>query len=220
MNKQLPASITKQQREAWDLVPWEGTINVEGDAAFEYFCQRLKWKLIDGADFRTWGVIGEKQDQITLLRRMQELGAIDAPDGEPELVCFPERIAPNGESYACSLMSEDDTEQIADFMRNCKVRGYYPVGGLIVLYAGDQMKHLNRLLKVPYLMHGTTRYIEVPVFVVNNADGWSDFSKAQTTTPSGIKRTIELIRADDVVPKSVEMLVPGFVVRCAKRFLR
>ena len=91
MNKQLPASITKQQREAWDLVPWEGTINVEGDAAFEYFCQRLKWKLIDGADFRTWGVIGEKQDQITLLRRMQELGAIDAPDGEPELVCFPER---------------------------------------------------------------------------------------------------------------------------------
>ncbi len=57
----------------------------------------------------------------------------------------------------------------------------------------------------------------MPVFNVSyfleDKTNQSDFSKVNNQkTPSGVKRTLELIRADEVTPKSVEMLVPGFVV--------
>src|SRR6202166_4754043 len=143
---------------------------------------------------------------------MQELGAIDSPDGEPWLVCMPERIGNDGEAYASTCESEDVTEQAADFMRNSVVRGYFPIGGVIILgVAEGDLKHVDKLLKVSVLMNGSTTFIKVPVIAVSETDGWSEFSRVNNTTPSGVKRTIELIRGDEVKIGRGEWLGPEFI---------
>jgi len=212
--------ITPEQREEWGKVQWEGLIKVYGPAAKEFFYNRLVERLCDGGDPRTWVVLGRQDDQVALLKKMQALGAITEPDGEPELVCVPDRIGNDGDSYPSSCSSEDDVERVADFMRNTGARGYWPVGGVILLGAvedSDDVKHVDRLLKVSYLMNGETRYIKVPVFLVCDTDGsWSDFSKvSNNTTPSGVKRSIELMRGDAIEIKNVDWMVPEFIVRNA-----
>jgi len=204
--------ITNEQHAEWDKVTWEGRINVDGPAAYEYFCNKLNQRLCDGGDPRTWPVFGAKNEQVALLKKMLALGGITETDGEPELVCVPERIGNDGESYASSCSSEDDVRHVEDFMRHSEVRGYWQVGGVIVLGpAEEELRYLDRLLKVPYLMHGATRYIEVPVLVVSKTDGWSDFSKVSNNAPSGLKRTIELSWGHETVPESVEWMVPEFI---------
>src|ERR1700738_2442735 len=100
--------ITNEQRAEWDKVPLEGLITVDGPAGYEYFNHRLKMSLCDGGDPRTWLVFGSKQDQVALLKKQLELGGIVEADGEPELVCMPERIGNDGEDYPSSVDSEDD----------------------------------------------------------------------------------------------------------------
>ncbi|MBZ5679191.1 MAG: AAA family ATPase [Acidobacteriia bacterium] len=204
--------ITNEQRDAWDKVPWSGLINVDGPAAFEYFCNKLNIRLCDGGDPRSWVVFGRKDDQITFIKKMQELGGVTSPDGEPELVCVPERIGNDGEAYPSSAESEDDVKHVEDFIRNAEVRGYWQVGGVVILGAQpEELKYVDRLMKVPYLMHGTTRHIEVPVAVVNETDGWSDFSKPSNSTSPSLKRTLNLVRGDEVKIESVDWLVPEFI---------
>lgn len=209
--------ITKEQQEQWDNVPWEGLINADGPAAYQYVCNKLRYKLFDGGDCRTWLVMGPTDSQVAFLKTMQELGAIDEPDGEPWLACMKERVGNDGELYASSCESEDDTEHAANFIRNCgSTSEFYPIGGVILLNVAEgDLKHVDKLLKVPKLMNGSTTFIKVPVIALANTDGYSDFAKADDSTIKGVKRTIELIRADQITPKSVDFLVPDFVVRNA-----
>jgi hypothetical protein len=202
--------ITKEQQEAWDKVPWENLIKVYGPVGYQYFCNKLTQRLCDGADPRTWAVMGRKDDQVAFLKKMQDLGGVTEVDGEPDLVCVDERIGNDGDAYPSSCESEDDAERVAEFMRNSVARGYWPVGGVIILGACDEdLKHVDRLLKVSRLMHGSTTFIQVPVIVVYNAD-WNDFTK-DISKVAGITRTIEVTWGNDVVPQAVEFLVPEFV---------
>jgi len=205
--------ITKEQQEQWGNVPWEGLINVDGPAAYQFFCNRLKGKLCNGVDFATYAVIGSSDAYVAFIKTMLALGAIESPDGEPDFVWCDERVAPDGETYPRTASSTSDVEEIATLMRNAEVRGYYPIAGVIILNASDdELKHVDRLLKVPYFMHGITRHIQVPVFVVNEtADGWSDFAQVSNKLTAGLRRTIEVSWGHQIEPQAVEFLVPEFV---------
>jgi len=222
-------TYTKEQKDAWDKVPTnKGLIEVFGDAGFDYLCHRLKRMILfEPEDQITTLIIGDERERARLLQKMVDEGVIDLPEIEPTFFSFQERTAPDGEEVSCCLNSEDDTERFCDFIRHAKTNKYHRVGAVVILcpyYEGKEekyTKHLNMLLKVP-VWRGSVieKNIEVPVFVYSDTDGWSDFAKpSNSTTPSGVKRTIDLIRGDEVVLESVEWLVPEFIVENAPNVL-
>jgi hypothetical protein len=221
-------TYTKEQKQQWDAVTGPGLYNVDGPAAFEYVCSRLTELILYGDDPSTVLLIGHTDDLEPFLKRMSDKGVIDYPIWEPEFFTFQEKevvrgygrddegvVGPRIESYTRCVNSEDDVEAFCNFIRNAKVKQYHRVGAVVVFNPDDQTKHLDKLLKIPVLMNGTTRYIELPVYVVSNTDGWSEFSKVSKNSKPGLTRTIELFRADEIEVKTVDLLVPGFIVRNA-----
>jgi hypothetical protein len=211
-------TYTKEQREAWDKITGPGKYTVIGPAGYSYLAHLIKWMVINAGDPHTILLIGTDEERADFIKLMIEEGAIDGPaDIEPWFFFFQDYEDPNdeGEYYPRSTGSEVDTEKFCDFIRHATTNKYFPVGAVVILdegYGDDKsQKYLDRLLKIP-VWRGSTleKHIELPVYnVTRNAD-WSEFSKANNTTPSGVKQTLQLTRGDEIEEKSVEWLVHEF----------
>jgi AAA domain len=215
MSTDINKEPTKEQREAWQKqFTGPGLYNVDGEQAYRFLGEVLEDLMVTNTmDKVTTAVIGgDEKDQFDFATMMHERGVVDLPNHEPDLFFFRDREHPDGEVYPRSLNSQDDTEDVADFIRHSKSRGYNRVGAVVVLYPPEgETKHIDRILKVSQLMNGVTRYIEVPVFVVNRAE-FSNFEKvSNNTTPSGVKHSIEIEWGHTMKPESVEWLVPEFI---------
>jgi AAA domain len=206
--------ISEEHHKEWNKVKVDkGVYNFLGPEGKQYAIEHLKRLLLFGLDPRSAVVFGDKNDQVAFLKKAQEVGITDSPDGEPELMLRNERNAPDGEVIPRSVQSEDDVEQVIEAIRKAKLRcsEYRQFAAIVVLNPGPDKKYLDRLLKIPYLMNGQTQHIELPVFIVEDTDGtWSDFFKDTNTTPSGVKQTLQLTRGDEIEEKYVEWLVPDF----------
>jgi hypothetical protein len=197
--------FTKEQKEQWDKITGPGLYDVIGDGAYDYLCERIRNLLFDGADLHTFILIGAHEEKARFLKTMNDL-AVD-PD---YFYYFEDREQANGDEYYLNLNSLDDTERFCKLIRQPEATGHHRIGAVIILNVGEETKHIDKLLKVPVLMNGATTFIQLPVFNQSNAD-WSEFSKVNNVTPSGLTRTIEVTWGHDVVPKPVEFLVPEFV---------
>src|SRR5579859_7421667 len=211
-------TYTKEQREAWDKITGPGLYKVYGDGAYLYLVHRIKWVLLDRGDPHTVLLIGTDEERSRFLKLMIEEGVIDGPcDIEPWFFAFQdyEDDKEEGEYNPRSTASEVDAEMFCDFIRHATTKKYFPVGAVVILnedYGGEKsQKYLDRLLKVP-VWRGSTleKHIELPVYNISNAD-WSEFSKENKETPSGLKQTLVLTRADEVEEESVEWLVPELI---------
>jgi hypothetical protein len=83
-----------------------------------------------------------------------------------------------------SLASEVDTEDFCNFIRNSRAKGYWPVPAVVLLGEEDQLKYVDKILKIP-VWRGSTleKHIELPVFNVSSVEcEWSDFSKVSDST--------------------------------------
>jgi hypothetical protein len=210
--------IKKEQQEAWDKVVGPGLYNVYGDGGYQYLCNRIKHVVLNTGDPHTVLLIGTEEERARFLKVMIEEGAIDGPtDIEPWFFAFQdyEDAKDEGGYNPRSTASEVDTEKFCDFIRHATTNSYFPVGAAVILnedYGGEKsQKYLDRLLKIP-VWRGSTKEkdIELPVYNVSNAD-WSEFSKVNNTTPSGLKQVIEVTFGHEMKPEKVEWLVPDFV---------
>ena len=212
-------NYTKEQKEAWDKITGPGLYTVYGDGGYSYLVNRIRWMVLDKGDPHTVLVIGSDDDKTKFLKKLADEGAFEWPAWEPDLFCFQDHpVTEDGEVfyYPRSTGSEVDVNQyFCDFILHAVTRKYHPVGAVVILNeaCGDDkaQKYLDRLLKIP-VWRGSTieKHIELPVYNVSNAD-WSEFSKANNNTPSGLKRTIEISWGHEMVPECVEFLVPEFV---------
>ncbi len=212
-------NTTTEQHEAWDKITGPGLYTVLGDGGYSYLVKRIKWLVINAGDPHTVLLIGTEEERARFLQRMIEEGAIDGPaDIEPWFFAFQDYLDQkenDGEYYPRSTGSEVDTERFCDFIRHATTNKYFPVGAVVILAeaCGDDksQKYLDRLLKIP-VWRGSTleKNIELPVYNFSRAE-WSEFSKTNNTTPSGLKRTIEISWGHEMVPECVEFLVPEFV---------
>jgi hypothetical protein len=209
-------TYTKEQREAWDKVVGPGLYTVIGDGGYSYLVNRIKWMVLDKGDPHTVLVIGSDEDKATFLQQLADEGVFEWPAWEPDFFCFEDYSKDDGDDdWSRSTGSEVDTEKFCDFIRHATTNKYFPVGAVVILdegYGDDKsQKYLDRLLKIP-VWRGSTleKHIELPVYnVTRNAD-WSEFSKANNSTPSGVKQTLQLTRGDEIEEKSVEWLVHEF----------
>lgn len=212
-NTQLVA-IPKEKKERWDgVVISKGRYNVEGPVAYEYLCTHTMPELIlHRDDFSSVIVLGEKDEQSYFMAKVEGIG-----DGETTFILGEERTHPDGDPVMMGLRSFDHAEELQDVMRNAEARGYHRIGAIVVLEpcededAGSDLKHIGKLLKVPYVMNGQTTYIEVPIFVVHR-EGDDLFEKVSDLTPSGVQQTLEITFGHEMRPKKVGWLVePDFV---------
>ena len=207
---------TKEQREAWDKITGPGLYNVEGEQAYQYLCHLIKWLVIDKTDPHTVLVIGEDKPKAEFFKHMSEEGVIDGVVWEPEFFCYPDyRSDPNDEASIVprSLWSEEDTETFCNFIRNARVKSYHNVAAVVLLEENDQLKHVDRLLKIP-VWRGSTKEkdIELPVYSVHHRELPPVFSKVNNNpTPSRVKSTIEITWGHEMKPESVAWLVPEFI---------
>ena len=198
--------FTKEQKEQWDKITGPGLYDVIGDGAYDYLCERIRNLLFDGADLHTFILIGAHEEKARFLKTMNDL-AVD-PD---YFYYFEDREQANGDEYYLNLNSLDDTERFCKLIRQPEATGHHRIGAVVILNCGEETKHIDKLLKVPVLMNGATTFIQLPVFNQSDAE-WSEFSKVNNNkTSSGVTRTIELIRADEIEVKAQEWLVPEFV---------
>lgn len=207
-------TYTKEQREAWDKITGPGLYTVEGDAAYLYVCHRIKWMVLDRADPKTIILIGTADERERFLKVMIEEGVLEVGEIEPWFFFYQDYIPDGDDDYVPrSLWSENDTEDFCNFIRHSRAKAYWPVGAVVLLGEQDQLKYVDKLLKIP-VWHGSTKEkdIELPVFNVSSVEcDYSDFSKANNSTPSGLKQTLVLRRADEVEEESVGWLVPEFI---------
>jgi hypothetical protein len=199
------STFTKEQREQWDKITGPGLYDVIGDGAYDYLCERIRNLLFDGADLHTFLLIGEVDAHERFLKKMQAL------DVDPEyFYSFFDREQANGDEYYLNLNSLDDTEKFCNLIRQPKATGQHRIGAVVLLNVGEETKHIDKILKVPVLMNGATTFIQLPVFNQCDAE-WSEFSKVNNVSPSGVKRTIEVEYGDEMKPEIIPWLMPGFV---------
>jgi hypothetical protein len=184
--------IKKELREEWDKVTGPGLYSVLGDAAYQYMCERLKWISLDRGDPHTILVIGSDDEKARFFKQMVEMGVVDEGEWNPWFFFYNDYVPEGEEDYqARGTTSEVDTEDFCNFIRNARVKEFYPVGVVVILYEdlGDvgehYQKYLDRLLKIP-VWRGSTleKHIELPVFNVSRTDNtWWEFSKASASIP-------------------------------------
>jgi hypothetical protein len=215
--KEMTNTHTKEQRKAWDKVTGPGLYTVEGEQAYQYVCDRIKWLVIDKSDPHTVLLIGEDKHKEAFLKQMIERGVIDDIIAAPEFKMYPDYQpdpADDDNIVPRSLWSENDTDDFCNFILNAdpKVNGYYKVAAVVLLGEQDQLKHVDKLLKIPKWRGSTLeKHIELPVYNVSSDEvEHSNFSKANNNTPSGVKQTLQLTRGDEIEEKSVEWLVHEF----------
>jgi|SRR5580658_5012547 hypothetical protein len=210
--------IKKELREEWDKVTGPGLYSVLGDAAYQYMCERIKWISTDRSDPHTILVIGTDDEKIRFFKQMVEMGVLDEGEFHPWFFFYNDYV-PEGEDddQPRSTRSEVDTEDFCNFIRNARIKQFHPIAAVVILYedSGEgTQKHLDKLLKIP-VWRGSAieKHIELPVFNVSHTDNtWWDFSKASnSTTQSGLKRTVEVEWGNEMVPELVEWLVPEFI---------
>jgi hypothetical protein len=147
------STLTKEQREQWDKITGAGLYNVFGDGAYDYMCNRIRRMLFEGADLYTFLLIGAYEDKARFLKRMYEL------DVDADYFYFiPDREQADGEEYYANLNSEDDTEKFCNLIRQPKASGHHRIGAVVLLNVGEEIKHIDKILKVPVLMNGATRH--------------------------------------------------------------
>lgn len=207
-------TYTKEQQEAWDKITGPGLYTVEGEQAYQYVCNRIKWLVIDRSDPKTILLIGTHDERKRFLQAMIDCGALEVGEIEPWFF-FYDDYAPDGDDdyVPRSLWSVADTEDFCNFIRNSRAKGYWPMGAVVLLGEEDQLKHVDKILKIP-VWRGTVKEkdIELPVFNVSSIEvEYPEFSKANNKTPSGLKRTLQINWGHEMVPECVEFLVPDFV---------
>jgi hypothetical protein len=142
--------FTKVQKEAWDKVIGPGLYDVFGDGGYDYLCKRIEDMLLYGNDRYTFLLIGSDLRREEFLRTMAALDLFEWPAWEPLFFCFQDREKGNdGEYYPPSLNSEDDTDRFCNFIRNAQTNQYNRVGAVLVLGEEDEIKHIDKLLKIP-----------------------------------------------------------------------
>jgi len=164
-------TYTKEQREAWDKITGPGLYNVEGEQAYQYLCNRLKWLVTDKSDPHTVLVIGNDKNKEQFFKKMIDEGAIDDFMASPEFRFYPD-YDPDGddpdEFVPRSCWSENDTDELfCNFIRNAKVNGYNNVAAVLILdMVENELRYVDRLLKIP-VWRGSTleKNIELPVYV-------------------------------------------------------
>ncbi len=152
--------FTKEQREVWDKVQGPGLYTIDGLSAYDYLCHRIKWMLLNGPDRYTVLLIGMDHERAAFIAKMWEMGVIEKPVWEPEFFGFQDRLDPGNDEDdlpgSCHLNSEDDTEDFCNFIRNSRAKSYNRVCAVVILNEGDDFKCIDKLLKIPVLMHGET----------------------------------------------------------------
>jgi hypothetical protein len=208
--------IKKELREEWDKVTGPGLYTVYGDAAYQYMCERIKWISLDRGNPHTILVIGDGDEKARFFEKMVEMGVIEFGEFHPWFFFYNDYLPEGEEDYEPrSTRSEVDTERFCDFIRRSVELEFHPVDSVVILdeSVGDEQgqKYLDRLLKIPRWRFGKVEHIELPVYNVSNAE-WDEFSKtSNSTTPSGLKRTVEVEWGNEMVPELVEWLVPEFI---------
>ncbi|MGB8112221.1 MAG: AAA family ATPase, partial [Candidatus Sulfotelmatobacter sp.] len=167
-----------------------------------------------------------EKNTVKFLDKMTKRGVIDGPVFcEPKFFWFSDYEAEDydPEDEDCTLdhrnlNNELDAEKFRNFIATSVDKRYRPIKSVLVLtenweYDG-KLKYLDRILEVPVWKEkhkDKTIRPEVYQLFVDEQDE-SSFTKVSNDSRNGVvKRSIELVRGDQVKPEEIRFLVPNFV---------